>query len=1010
MDNKIILILTILICLGIVFFDFEKVKAETYSGDIITGEYVPNMYIKKLKQDGNGKYQQGRVLRRSSDNVFVYCLQPFVDINNDYVYDITTDDYATILNITQEQWQRISLLSYYGYQYGNHTDLKWYYITQVLIWRTAEPMSNIFFTNTLNGTRNDNLYSSEIAEIEDLVAKHYVIPNFNLSDITMTLGQTITLNDSNNILSRFNISQQNNILASISNNQLNITATNIGEISLTLSKTDSKYTTPPIVYYSDNTQNVMVVGRYDPVNLKITGQVNGGRIKITKVDSETNSTNPQGIASLTGAIYNVYDSNNNIVSTLIIGSDSTAITDYLPLGTYTVREESSSIGYYLDSTVYTIDVNSNNIFNLTVKEEVIKGRIKLIKIDKDSSTSVAQGEATLVGAKYQILDSNNNVVDTLIIGDDCTATSKLLPYGKYKIKEISSSKGYHLNTEIYSQFIEEELIYSVEVEEEVIKNQFNFYKFYGNESTGIIYSEANALFEVVNKEGIVVTTFKTDKNGYAKLILPYGDYVVKQVSGLEDYKLMYPFSISVSETTSLNQTNYLKNGPITARLKLIKIDSETGLSINIAGAKFKIRNQKTNEYICQTTDKIICEFETNENGIMISPLPLFGGDYIIEEIKAPNGYILSNEELTFSLKKNQDIIEDEVYGSMIEVVFENTQVKGNLIIHKTGEKVEIKDNTFIYKEIDLSDVVFEIRANEDIIIGSKKYYSKDELVATLRTNENGIIELSNLPLGKYTVKEISTKDNHILNSTIYELELKYQDQYTEIIYKELEIKNSLQTGELEFTKTDLTTGKVIPNVKVNIYTENDKLIYSGYTDKEGKIIIKDLFVGKFYIIETETVEGYVLSNEKVYFEIKENGEIVKANMTNNKISSKIIFHKTDENGNSLAGVKIGIYDLDENEIGIYTTNEKGIIEVELEYNKYMYKELETLNGYILDEEKHYFNVTQDGEVIELNLINKLKEIEIPNTSSNSNFISISVLMLGIGIVLFIISNKKNKKV
>lgn len=257
------------------------------------------------------------------------------------------------MNITQEQWQRISLLSYYGYQYGNHTDLKWYYITQVLIWRTAEPMSNIFFTNTLNGTRNDNLYSSEIAEIEDLVAKHYVIPNFNLSDITMTLGQTITLNDSNNILSRFNISQQNNILASISNNQLNITATNIGEISLTLSKTDSKYTTPPIVYYSDNTQNVMVVGRYDPVNLKITGQVNGGRIKITKVDSETNSTNPQGIASLTGAIYNVYDSNNNIVSTLIIGSDSTAITDYLPLGTYTVREESSSIGYYLDSTVYT---------------------------------------------------------------------------------------------------------------------------------------------------------------------------------------------------------------------------------------------------------------------------------------------------------------------------------------------------------------------------------------------------------------------------------------------------------------------------------------------------------------------------------------------------------------------------------------------------------------------------------------------------------------------------------
>lgn len=110
-----------------------------------------------------------------------------------------------------------------------------------------------------------------------------------------------------------------------------------------MKKIDTKYSHSAIVYIDPNSQDIMQVGSYDPINLSIKINITGGKIKLTKVDNETNTTISQGQATLVGAIYNVYDSNNNIVSKLTIGSDKTATTDYLPLGTYTIKEESSSV-------------------------------------------------------------------------------------------------------------------------------------------------------------------------------------------------------------------------------------------------------------------------------------------------------------------------------------------------------------------------------------------------------------------------------------------------------------------------------------------------------------------------------------------------------------------------------------------------------------------------------------------------------------------------------------------
>ena len=206
---------------------------------------------------------------------------------------------------------------------------------------------------------------------------------------------------------------------------------------------------------------------------------------------------------------------------------------------------------------------------------------------------------------------------------------------------------------------------------------------------------------------------------------------------------------------------------------------------------------------------------------------------------------------------------------------------GSIEIYKIGEEVEIKDGSFTYKEIPLPNVVLGL------------YDSKNNFIEKYTTNENGYVKIENLKLGKYIIREIATEDNYVLDGKPYEIELKYKDQYTPIVTTTFTLKNYLKKGELDFTKSDLTDGKVIPNVKLSIYTEDNQLIFTGLTDEFGKIKITNLFTGRFYIVEEEPAIGYRLSDEKVFFEIKENGEIVKVKMTNEKI--KVDVPDTDLN-------------------------------------------------------------------------------------------------------------------
>lgn len=765
------------------------VNASTYNETFNDkSQWISGDYILKVK-GSTRKYQQMTVITRNSDGSFVYCIEPGTPVSDGAVYPGQDFDQSYVGQMTQEQWRRITLLAYYGYGYGNHTDIHWYTVTQYLIWQTVPHGYDIYFTDSLNGNRITK-YTNEINELNRLVEEHNISPNITNDTIDMVIGDTVELTDSNNVLNKFEVVDTDNVSASISGNTLSITANDVGDGSVTISKRDKNYSHPAIIYYHPTSQDLMMRGAYDPIDVNLKIEIVGGKVSVKKVDADTGLGIAQGDATLDGAVYGIYDLEGNRVGEVISKGGEYVTSDYLPsLGTFYLKEEKSSTGYELNETKY--------FFNIT----------------------------------------------------------------------------------------KEDLYPEVDVTEKVIERDLKIFKVYASDETGFLTGEPNVTFDIYLKSsGEKVTSITTDANGYATATLPYGTYTVRQATTTEDHEMVEDFEIVVNEYSQDPIYKLLANAEITARLKVIKIDSETGNTIPVAGIKFKIFDVENNEYVCQVTDKEQCVFETNDEGILLTPLPLESGTYRLEEQDQKlDGYLWNEEALTFAIGDDSTLINDNVFGAIVEVEFENTQVKGKVEINKTGEELIIEDDSYHYEKIKLEGAEFELRANEDIIVGGKTYYKKGELVTILVTDKDGYASIDNLPLGKYTLKEIKSANNNVLDPNTYEFELVYEDQYTEVVYKTFTLDNKYPKGELEFTKTDLVTGDPLPDTKIEIFTENGVKVFEGRTDENGKIIITDLPVGKYFILESDAPDGYILNEEKMWFSITENGEIVKADMTNEKI-------------------------------------------------------------------------------------------------------------------------------
>ncbi len=372
-----------------------------------TKEKVEGMWITRIDKEASD-YNSPFVLRRKSDSSFVYCLEPIVALNQTEDY-LAFDTNKDVLNISEEDFERISNLAYFGYLYPGHEDIKWYGITQYLIWKTVAKDMTIYFADGKKGKKIDP-YQKEIEEIESLIA--------NYQELKKGPKKLIFQNREEwNQWIHKNIIFKNAIMLLEDN------------YSFELPSNENAFETG-IFYYHKNGQDVYHPGLLAPMNFSFEVEFLKGRISLKKKNLENVFVSKDN--TLKGAIYGIYK-DDILVEEIVTNENGEAISSLLEYGIYTVKEIKASDGYLVDMDSYTVSLNQENV-SLEVYE---KQEEREITIEKWYGSGTYKLEEDATFEIYQ----DDNLVLTVTTDSDGLAKFKL-PNGKYLLHQVKGKSGY----------------------------------------------------------------------------------------------------------------------------------------------------------------------------------------------------------------------------------------------------------------------------------------------------------------------------------------------------------------------------------------------------------------------------------------------------------------------------------------------------------------------------------------------------------------------------------------
>ncbi|MBR1386700.1 MAG: Cys-Gln thioester bond-forming surface protein [Bacilli bacterium] len=430
-----------LLIIFLFFILFSALKVNALERRFASSEYLDDIFY--YKYDGKiYHFKYGKVIRDIESNEVAYCIQPFDDLVDNTAYKESIS-YNESFGISEENWEKIKLLSYYGYGYENHTDKKWISITQMVIWRTLYPSLKFEWINNLSDRTVINPYNKEINELNELVENHYTLPNFidENEEIILGLDEIVFVHDRNNVLKNYKI-VKSDFNSSIEEDHLRIGPENKEkEGIIVLERASSKYSQNVMYFYHSSSQNVIKTGNIEPVRYTLHVRVKGGTITITKVDKETKETKAQGNACLDGTVYNLFDDNDNFIDEKFI-ENGTLTFDNLRFGKYYIVEKYAGIGYLVDDEKHFVEINMDNFDeNITLEDQVIKSKIKIIKkygTKEEYENNEMKNEQ---GISFEIYDDFNEMIKT-VTTDENGEINLILPYGNYLLKQITTTEGY----------------------------------------------------------------------------------------------------------------------------------------------------------------------------------------------------------------------------------------------------------------------------------------------------------------------------------------------------------------------------------------------------------------------------------------------------------------------------------------------------------------------------------------------------------------------------------------
>ena len=586
-----------------------------------------------------------------------------------------------------------------------------------------------------------------------------------------------------------------------------------------------------------------------------------------------------------------------------------------------------------------------------------------------------------------------DLVATLTTDKNGEAEVNNLYLGNYYVKEITPSEGYLLDEEEhdvvcdYEGDLVAEVSRSTTSAEQVIKQPFQLIKVSDNgddteagllagaEFTAYLKSslsvKADGSYDYDKATPVVIgengaTTITSDDKGHAvSIAIPYGTYVVVESKTPHNMKTIKPFEVKISENHPDKPQTWrvFLDREFTAKLRVIKKDSDTKQTVLVPNAEFKIFNIDKNEYVTQYTtypSKVKhTSFFTDEDGDLILPEALKIGNYRIEEVKAPFGYVVNDNYINISVDTDTAFETDgDTNDAIITVEYSDAPAVGELTVEKKGEVLDgfkggllasSYEKEFVYKEGSLAGAKFKVYAAEDIYTADNqkdadgnrtKYYSKGDLVATLTTGKDGKAVAKNLPLGQYRVVEVTAPDGYVLNPNEQKVTFTYVDDKTPVIKESLTFSDDRQKLDMSVTKLDAEDNTPIAGAVFGLYADEDirnadgrviiekgTLLEKATSDENGKIaFVKDYPFAKYVARELVKPAGYVTSEEAVNFDTKYQGQDVKTAVYNSEYKNTpttFEFTKTDiTSGAELTGATLTVLDKDGNVVDTWTSDAK----------------------------------------------------------------------------------------
>lgn len=531
-------------------------------------------------------------------------------------------------------------------------------------------------------------------------------------------------------------------------------------------------------------------------------------------------------------------------------------------------------------SVGDIDIPSSK-----VNVNLLEGSININKLDSDTNSDVPRGEGSLIGSVYGLYDSDNMLVDKFIIGSKEEIGH--LRVGKYYIKELEAGRGYLIDDNVYEVLISSDNLHiNLTLYDKVIERKVDVFKVFATSETGIMAGEEGISFEIYDKDNNLFDTIVTDSDGYAYITLPYGNYTFHQVNSTYGYYKVDDFKVFIDKYDDRPIYKLLSDGEVTSRVKIIKKDMDTLENIVSSNIKFRIFDVKNNCYVSfRVTYPEVMDidvFELSLDGTFVTPSSLSYGEYILYEVDDKmDGYVYNSDGIRFTIDSSSNFINDSDYGTVLEVPFYNKRVKGNIVINKYGEDIVYTNDMYYYKDIYLDNVYFELYAGNDIYENGNLIYNKDALVGKCITDDGGMCRYDNLPLGEYYLKEVKSNYDNVIEKELYDINLEYKDQYTDVINYDIDVFNYLNKGKVVINKYESGSNIPLCNTLIEIRNMDDVIVYKGYTNSDGKIVIDDLKYGDYYISEVEASSGYRLLDKDIYFTLDK--EEVSIDIYNDRI-------------------------------------------------------------------------------------------------------------------------------